>query len=93
MVLKTMSFIRDLIKQNTGVSSKSFTLVSAIFIASISILSFIVMLFIDLLTDKSIQSDMYGMSAVITALGGLVGAAFYAKVKSEETEFKNKKSK
>lgn len=80
-----IQFLKDLITNDTGVSSKSFALVVATIVGGITSLAFVIMLFIDLFTNYVIGSDLYGMAAVITALGSFAAAIFWGKIKSEKT--------
>jgi len=76
----------SLITSNTGISSKNFALVIASIVGGITTLSFILMLFIDLFSTYTIDSDLLGLAAVITAVGGLCAAVFFGKVKAEGNE-------
>lgn len=88
--MKWFLIIDKLITKNTGVSSNAFALVLASIAAFISLMSFIIILFVDLFTEYKINSDMYALAAVITAIGGLFAAAFYGKTQSDKQNGANK---
>lgn len=86
--MKWLDYADKLITKNTGTSSNAFALVLASVAAFFSLISFIIILFIDLFTEYKIDSDLYGLAAVITAIGGLFGVAFYGKTQSDKQEKK-----
>jgi hypothetical protein len=80
-----MKRIDNLIKNDTGYSSKNFALLLGIITVFVVSIGFMALLFIDMLCpDKSIKTDMYAMAALIGAIDVLVGWLFYQKVKSEK---------
>ena len=87
-----MGYWKDLLRSNTGVSSKTFVMVLAA-IAGVFTLGVVVfILIVDLFTDKQIKTDLFGIAAVITAIATLIGASIYGKVSSEKYEPKAKPS-
>ena len=82
-----MPYWKQLFTNNTGKSSKTFALVYFAIVGGIAIICFPVMLFIDLFNPNlKIESDLYGIAAVITAIATLIGVVFLGKVKGEKSE-------
>lgn len=85
-----INFFKLLIKNNTGVSMKNFILFLGGILAFISIISFIVLLYLDFFyTDKTLSINLLTYASVITAIEGILGLLFYLKVKSEKNEISN----
>lgn len=81
-----------LIINNNGYSIKNFILFIGATTGLLSILSFLVLLFLDFFIDnKSINIDLYGYSLVITSVEGIILGLLGLKVISEKNE--NKKNK
>ncbi|MFK5855232.1 MAG: hypothetical protein QM503_03810 [Bacteroidota bacterium] len=80
---KLLTYLVKLTTKNTGVSSRTFALIVVIILGVLIILSFMVILFVDLFTDLKIDTDMFGLAAIITAVGGLIGVVFWGKVKGD----------
>ena len=76
-------FILNLLKNNTGVSLKAFVALLGIANATLMVLSVIIVLIVDLLDNFKIDSDLYGVAALIGAIAGFVVAAVWGKVKGE----------
>jgi len=83
---KLINYMKGLIRNNSGTSSKSFALVMASIVGSFAIISFIVMLFVDLFSSYEINTDLVGLAGIITALGGLISLIFWGKVRSERRD-------
>ena len=83
---KLINYFDLLMQNNTGKSSKSFALVMAVVVGSLAIISFLVMLFVDLFSTYEINTDLVGLAGIITALGGLITAIFWGKVRSERRD-------
>ena len=81
-----INYMKSLIENNTGTSSKSFALVMASIVGSFAIVSFIVMLFVDLFSSYEINTNLMGLAAIITAISGLITAIFWGKVRSERRD-------
>ena len=83
-----MSFLKQLIKNNTGVSIKGFLALSGMFIAFLMVLTIIIVLIVDLFSNYKVDTDLYGIAALIGSIAGFVLAAVWGKVKSESYENK-----
>lgn len=74
-----MKFFRDLITNNTGVSSKSFFLVIVTIIGFILLLIPAVILIVEVIANKTIQTDLNGLAAYIGAVGVIFTSAGITK--------------
>ena len=83
-----MEFIKQLIKNNTGVSIKGFLALSGMFIAFLMVLAIIIVIMVDLFSNYKVDTDLYGIAALIGSIAGFVLAAVWGKVKSESYENK-----
>ena len=70
-----MSFLKQLIKNNTGVSIKGFLALSGMFIAFLMVLTIIIVLIVDLFSNYKVDTDLYGIAALIGSIAGFVLAA------------------
>ena len=84
-----MDFLKQLIKNNTGVSIKGFLALSGMFIAFLMVLTIIIVLIVDLFSNYKVDTDLYGIAALIGSIAGFVLAAVWGKVKSESYENKD----
>lgn len=84
-----MDFLKQLIKNNTGVSIKGFLALSGMFIAFLMVLAIIVVIMVDLFSNYKVDTDLYGIAALIGSIAGFVLAAVWGKVKSESYENKD----
>ena len=83
-----MEFLKQLIKNNTGVSIKGFLALSGMFIAFLMVLAIIVVIMVDLFSNYKVDTDLYGIAALIGSIAGFVLSAVWGKVKSESYENK-----
>ena len=86
-----MKFFKDLITNNTGVSSKSFFLVVVTIIGFILLIVPAIVLIIEVCVNKTIQTDLNGLAAIIGAVAGLFVSAGITKAWGERNE--NNKNK
>ena len=84
-----MEFLKQLIKNNTGVSIKGFLALSGMFIAFLMVLTIIIVLIVDLFSNYKVDTDLYGIAALVGSIAGFVLAAVWGKVKSESYENKD----
>lgn len=84
-----MDFLKQLIKNNTGVSIKGFLALSGMFIAFLMVLTIIIVLIVDLFSNYKVDTDLYGIAALVGSIAGFVLAAVWGKVKSESYENKD----
>lgn len=78
-----------LIRNNTGVSSKNFFLVSVTIIGLLLLLVPGVALMIEVVNNKTITTDLTGMAAYVGAVASIFGTAGLTKAWSEKFEQKN----
>jgi len=83
-----MGRIDKLITNNSGYSSKNFALIWGVLTVIFVCISFMGILYIDLLTKHKIESDLIGLATLVGAfqaiISAMVGWFFYEKVKSEQ---------
>lgn len=82
------SRISKLIRNNTGVSSKNFFLVTVTCIGMLLLLVPIVILLIESIYNHTIQTDLNGLAAYIGAVAGVFATAGITKAWSEKYENK-----
>lgn len=81
-----MEFIKKLIKNNTGISSKNFFLVAVTIIGLILLLIPAVILLIEVIFNHTISTDLNGMAAYIASVAGIFASAGITKAWSEKYE-------
>lgn len=75
-----LNYIKQLIKSNTGESSKGFLLVT-VTLASLALLGICgISLIIDVIVNGYIMTDLLGMAAFVTSISTLLGAVGLTKV-------------
>lgn len=82
------TFFANLIKSNTGVSSKSFFLVNVTLIGLLLLLVLVVILLVEVFYNHTIQTDLTGMAAYIGAVASIFASAGVTKAWSEKYEKK-----
>ena len=85
-----MKFFKKLITNNTGVSSKSFFLVTVTIIGFILLLIPAVILIVEVIANKTIQTDLNGLAAYIGAVAGVFTSAGITKAWGDRGNFNNK---
>ena len=78
-----------LLRNNTGLSLKAFIAFSGIITSFIMVLTVVLVLIVDLFSSYKVETDLYGIAAVIGAIAGYIVAAIWGKVKSESYENKD----
>lgn len=86
-----MSYLGNLIKNNTGVSSKNFFLVSATIIGLVLLFIPAVLLLVEIFYNHTIKTDLSGLAAYIGAVAGVFASAGITKAWSERYEGNNNK--
>lgn len=81
-----MEFIKNLIKNNTGVSSKNFFLVAVTIIGLILLLVPAIILLIEVVINHTISTDLNGLAAYIASVAGIFTSAGITKAWSEKYE-------
>lgn len=84
--LSGIEFLKKLIENNSGVSSKNFFLVSVTIIGLILLIVPAIILMIEVLCNHTIQTDLNGMAAYIAAVASVFASAGITKAWSERYE-------
>jgi len=87
------TYFANLIKNNTGVSSKNFFLVSVTLIGLLLLLIPAVVLIVEVIFNHTIQTDLNGMAAYIGAVAGVFATAGATKAWSEKYEIEKVRKK
>lgn len=83
-----MNYFEKLIKNNTGVSSKNFFLVTVTIIGCVLLLVPAITLLIEVIFNHTIATSLEGLAAYIASVGTLFGTAGITKAWSEKYETK-----
>lgn len=86
-------FLGNVIKNNTGVSSKNFFLVTVTLIGFVLLTIPAVILTVEVVFNHTIQTDLNGMAAYIGSVAGLFATAGITKAWSEKYERKDNQGK
>jgi len=81
-------FLGNVIRNNTGVSSKNFFLVSVTAIGLLLLIIPAAVLIVEIVFNHTIRTDLNGMAAYIGAVAGLFATAGITKAWSEKYERK-----
>lgn len=84
-----INFLLNLIKNNTGISSKNFFLVVVTIIGCILLLIPAIILLVEIITTHTINTDLNGLASYIGAVAGIFAAAGITKSWSEKYEQNN----
>lgn len=82
-------WLSDLVRNNTGVSSKNFFLVNVTLIGTLLLLIPAIVLTVEVCYNHTIQTDLTGMAAYIGAVAGIFASAGITKAWSEKYEKRN----
>ena len=85
-LLSIVQWFGRLVKNNTGVSSKNFFLVSVTLIGLLLLIVPAIELLIEIITTHTINTDLNGMAAYIGAVAGVFASAGITKAWSEKYE-------
>lgn len=86
-----LNFLYNLIRNNTGVSSKNFFLVSATLTGVVLLAMPILVLSIEIIYNHTITTDLNGLAAYIASVAGIFATAGITKAWSEINEHGNVK--
>lgn len=86
--MKEDNIVMNLIKNNTGISSKNFFLVTVTIIGFILLLVPAIVLLTEVFTTHTITTNLEGMAAYIGAVAGVFASAGITKAWSEKYENK-----
>ena len=79
-------FIKSLIRNNTGVSSKNFFLVSVTIIGCLLLLAPLGIFIVELIFSHTITIDLTALASYIAAVAGVFASAGITKAWSEKNE-------
>ena len=82
------NFLKKLVQNNTGVSSKNFFLVIVTFIGLILLLIPAIVLLVEVFYNHTIQTNLQGMAAYIGSVASVFATAGITKAWSEKYEKK-----
>ena len=82
------NFLKKLVQNNTGVSSKNFFLVVVTFIGLILLLIPAIVLLVEVFYNHTIQTNLQGMAAYIGSVASIFATAGITKAWSEKYEKK-----
>lgn len=85
-LLSIVQWFGKLVKNNTGVSSKNFFLVSVTLVGLLLLIVPVIVLLIEIITTHTIRTDLTGMAAYIAAVAGVFASAGITKAWSEKYE-------
>ncbi len=88
-VMRVTEYLKELIKNGSGHSSKSFFLVAVTLIGCFLLLIVGFILVYEVIVNKSIKTDLMGLSAFVGAITALFASAGVTKCLSEKNENKN----
>lgn len=87
---RLIGWIAKLVRNNSGVSSKNFFLVTVTLIGCVLLLVPAVILMIESISNKTITTDLNGLAAYIGAVASLFATAGLTKAWSEKFEARNR---
>ena len=88
---KLINFISNLVKNNTGYSSKNFFLITVTCIGFMLLLIPAIVLLVEVYYNHTIQTSLEGMAAYISSVATIFASAGVTKVWSEKYEKHNDK--
>ena len=88
---KYIIYLSNLIKNNTGISSKNFFLVSVTIVGLILLIVPVVVLIVEVFYNHTIRTDLNGLAAYIGAVAAIFTSAGITKAWSEKYERKDSK--
>ena len=86
------NFLLRIVKSNTGYSSKTLTMLWAMAISTVLFIAIIIVVLVDLFTDYSVDTDLYGVSAIIGGITMFAISAIAGKVYGD-TQYVNKNNR
>lgn len=87
--MKIGKFFGKLVRNNTGISAKNFFLITVTIIGCILLIIPGVVLLIEVISNKTITTDLTGLSAYVGSVASLFATAGITKAWSEKFENKN----
>ena len=79
----------DIIKNNSGSSSKTFVSVLSTITSCLSLLVITIFLVVDGIVNNGIKTDLIGVASLVLSLGAFMAAGVYGKVKTDSILYKN----
>ena len=84
--MRVLQWLQKLVRNNTGVSSKNFFLVTITFIGCLLLIVPVITLLVEVIFTHTIATDLNGMAAYIGAVASLFATAGLTKAWSEKFE-------
>lgn len=78
--------IKQLLRNNSGVSVKSFSLFMGVFIAVITVLSVLTLIFLDFFLEKKMNINLTHLAIFVGAIEAIIAVLMGLKVLSEKYE-------
>ena len=78
----------DIIKNNSGYSSKTFVSVLSTITSCLSLLVITIFLVVDGIVNNGIKTDLIGVASLILSLGAFMAAGVYGKIKTDSILYK-----
>ena len=79
----------DIIKNNSGYSSKTFVSVLSTITSCLSLLVITIFLVVDGIVNNGIKTDLIGVASLILSLNAFMAAGVYGKIKTDSILYKN----
>ena len=79
----------DIIKNNSGYSSKTFVSVLSTITSCLSLLVITIFLVVDGIVNNGIKTDLIGVASLVLSLGAFMAAGAYGKIKTDSILYKN----
>lgn len=89
LIIESIEFQRNIIRNNSGMSSKSYVMVKGMQLTRVIVIWYLIVLMIEMFTDYVLRSNWLDFVAVIGALSVFVLASAWGKVKGEQSYWNN----
>lgn len=88
-IKKKQDFRRELIKSNSGVSSKSYIMIEGMRLAKLIVYWYLIVLTLEIFTKYELRTNWIDFIGVLAALSGFILASVYGKVKGEQAYYRH----
>lgn len=88
LLRRRREFRSEVIRSNSGVSSKSYVMVEGMQIAKVVVYWYLIVLTIEMFTDYVLRSNWVDFGVVLGALSGFVLATAWGKIKGEQSYYR-----
>lgn len=89
IIKSKFKFQREIIKSNSGISSKSYVMVEGMKLAKLIIYWYLAVLTVEIFTKYELRTNWLEFTSVLGALSVFVLASAYGKVKGEQSYWNN----